>query len=665
MKLLLFLIFAFDNTNDSIKTELLNEVVVTANRIDNQSFMTPNSIRVINQKYLQNSSPRTTPEALAGINGVFVQKTNHGGGSPFVRGLTGNQTLLLIDGIRLNNSTFRYGPNQYFNTIDPFSLKKIEVLSGAGSVQYGSDALGGTIQVLTKEPEFSSKFRANFLGRIATHGMEQTARTELSYGTEKMAILGSFGFRNFGDLVGGKQTGRQSPSGYDEQMANLKAKLKIKKGLLTLSHQYFRAEDVPVYHKVVLENFALNEFNPQRRNLSYLKFHQKNESKFFNEISIITSLQATYEQRNSQKNNSTRLIEELDKVFTKGITTTIHSEFSYKWSANSGIEIYHDLVRSSKKDLSIQNPNDAKVLRGLYPDNSTFFNYSIFSLHQFEIKKWIFSGGLRYNGFRINIDDKDIGKSIIRPNALVRNLAISRVFSEKLNLYLSNSEGFRSPNIDDMGTLGIVDFRYEQPAYNLKPERSNTFEFGAKFRTNHFSSSAAIFYTSLQDLITRVRIPNQVINGYAVYQKENTEKAEIRGFEYDFEGILHKNLKIFGNLTYLLGNNITKNEPMRRIPPMNGRISLVYEKQKFFIRPELLFASAQTRLAKGDIDDNRIGKDGTAAWQVINIHSGIESKRLIINLLLQNLTNTDYRIHGSGINGVGRSAVLCLNFIIP
>ena len=61
---------------------------------------------------------RTTPESLVGTTGVFIQKTNHGGGSPFIRGLTGNQTLILIDGIRVNNSTFRYGPNQYFNTID-------------------------------------------------------------------------------------------------------------------------------------------------------------------------------------------------------------------------------------------------------------------------------------------------------------------------------------------------------------------------------------------------------------------------------------------------------------------------------------------------------------------------------------------------------------------
>jgi iron complex outermembrane receptor protein/hemoglobin/transferrin/lactoferrin receptor protein len=114
-------------------------------------FDTPEAVSVLTQKQLLQNAPRSTPEALMGLPGVWVQKTNHGGGSPFIRGLTGQQTLILIDGIRLNNATFRSGPNQYFNTIDPQSIAQIEVLRGSGSVQYGSDALGGVVHVLTKK----------------------------------------------------------------------------------------------------------------------------------------------------------------------------------------------------------------------------------------------------------------------------------------------------------------------------------------------------------------------------------------------------------------------------------------------------------------------------------------------------------------------------------
>ena len=114
---------------DSLSLNTLEEVVVTANRYGSLQNKTPEAIEVVNNNSIQRFQLRTAPEALLLAPGVFVQKTNHGGGSPFIRGLTGNQTLLLYDGIRLNNATVRSGPNQYFNTIDVFSVGKIEVPS--------------------------------------------------------------------------------------------------------------------------------------------------------------------------------------------------------------------------------------------------------------------------------------------------------------------------------------------------------------------------------------------------------------------------------------------------------------------------------------------------------------------------------------------------------
>ena len=128
--LILFSIIFFTNNlfaQADTTVKLLPEIVVTPLRSKQREQKIPYVISTITQNELNQLSPRTTPEALMGIAGVFVQKTNQGGGSAFVRGLTGNQTLMLIDGIRLNNSTFRYGPNQYLNTIDQFTIQRIEV----------------------------------------------------------------------------------------------------------------------------------------------------------------------------------------------------------------------------------------------------------------------------------------------------------------------------------------------------------------------------------------------------------------------------------------------------------------------------------------------------------------------------------------------------------
>ena len=153
-----YLIFALILISNAIAAQkidstylTLDSIVVESRNIKIKDLSNPFVVSSIAAKQITQNGARTTPEALIGTSGIFLQKTNHGGGSAFIRGLTGNQTLMVIDGIRLNNSTFRYGPNQYLNTIDMYTLEKIDVLKGIGAIEYGSDAMGGVINLTTKE----------------------------------------------------------------------------------------------------------------------------------------------------------------------------------------------------------------------------------------------------------------------------------------------------------------------------------------------------------------------------------------------------------------------------------------------------------------------------------------------------------------------------------
>ena len=103
---------------------------------------------IIHRSDLEDRLPRSAPDALRFEAGVFVQQTAHSQGSAFIRGLTGQQTLLLFDGIRLNNTTFRQGPNQYFFTLDAQTIDTIRVIRGGSSTRYGSDAIGGVIEAI-------------------------------------------------------------------------------------------------------------------------------------------------------------------------------------------------------------------------------------------------------------------------------------------------------------------------------------------------------------------------------------------------------------------------------------------------------------------------------------------------------------------------------------
>ncbi|MGB1015709.1 MAG: TonB-dependent receptor plug domain-containing protein, partial [Nannocystaceae bacterium] len=107
---------------------------------------------VVTRRDLDERLPRSAPDALRYEPGVYVQQTAHAQGSPYVRGLTGQQTLMMFDGVRLNNSTFRQGPNQYFFTIDSRTLRRLEVIRGSASTEFGSDAIGGALLATPLDP---------------------------------------------------------------------------------------------------------------------------------------------------------------------------------------------------------------------------------------------------------------------------------------------------------------------------------------------------------------------------------------------------------------------------------------------------------------------------------------------------------------------------------
>jgi outer membrane receptor protein involved in Fe transport len=636
----------------------LDELVVRAQRTVQQKHRVPFSMEVLQQQTMQEAGARTTPEALSAINGVFVQKTNHGGGSPFVRGLTGNQILMLVDGVRMNNAIFRYGPNQYLNTIDPFTIRQVEVAKGTGSVQYGSDALGGVIQVLTTDPAFSregNKISAGVLGRLTGKGMEQTGRGQLSYAGQGLAVQGGVSVRHFGDLYGGDTTSRQSPSGYGERAFDLKAKMLLgRRSHLTLAHQWVRQNDVPVYHKVQLENFARNTTQLQQRSLSYARLVLPSEKAWAQEFSVTASFQQGVEERASRKNGAATERYEKDRIQTAGLTLDLASVVQPWWRINSGVELYHDKVGSSSRDVNLSS-GGTTARRGLYPDGATYGNYSLFSLHHFNRKKWGAELGVRYNVFDISITDTTLGKVALHPASFVYNAGVLYRLGTRQVLFANFSTGYRAPNVDDMGTLGIVDFRYEVPAADLRPERSKHTEVGYRYNSAALSVEASAYYLQLRHLIARVQVPGKVIGGYNVYQKENVEEASVTGAEASVRLRLLRHLSLQAGAAYAYGQNKTRDEPLRRTPPLNGRMALQYRKGGFHAAFELFAASRQDRLAKGDKDDNRIPAGGTPGWQAINLYGGYRYKAIAFHAGLNNLANVDYRTHGSGINGMGRS----------
>ena len=287
---------------------LQDDIIISASRYEEEQFNAPEAISILDQSQIVFTNPMNASNSLFGTNGVWMQQTNSGGGSPFVRGLTGNQTLIMIDGIRLNNSTFRYGPNQYLNTININSIQRIEVMRGSGSVQYGSDALGGTVHFITKSPSLNpsgNNLRLGVNGKYLSHNMEKSGFIDLDYSDKNFAFNSLVSYKYFGDIVAGGDLGNEVPSSYNEYSANLKSLFKITDSyLLTLSYEYLKQTDVDRFDQVTQRGYEYYKFDPQIRQLAYIKNNFGLNSEIFSDINFTISWQLSDETRKKKKDNS-------------------------------------------------------------------------------------------------------------------------------------------------------------------------------------------------------------------------------------------------------------------------------------------------------------------------------------------------------------------------
>lgn len=605
---------------------------------------------------------RTVPEMLSYETGVMVQKTNHGGGSPSLRGLHGNQTLMMVDGVRLNNSIFRYGPNQYLNTVDAFAVDQLDVLFGSGSIQYGSDAMGGVIAAKFHEPEFvkCNQWVPKVFFRTTTGNQEYSMRSSVDRCFGQNAITAGITMRQFGDVLAGGDLKYQRPSGYKEFDVDVKFVRKDKLGKWVAAHQSNNQFDVPIFHRVALENYKFYNTTLQARTLTYLKRSLVFSGKLFDEIELMAGRQNQHEHREFQKNNSNLLRTERDSVNTYFFTTKFYGKLHNRWQWVLGTDFYFDKVNSARTDADVAL-GTLKQIRGLYPNGSTQMQNSAFGYITKTGDRGLVRLGGRYNYTQITLQTLETGNVQYQKGAFVADGAGSLKVTKKLHLYGNVGTGFRSPNIDDMGTLGIVDFRFETPQYGLLPEYSFNKELGLKYKSAKSQFNVCVFHNAMSGLISRIKAGSDSMQGYPVYQKQNLGSSLIYGAELDWKHEWGGHWVFGGGGSLIVGDNITGNEPMRRIPPAMCNAVLRYKLNgSVSFSMNIIGARAQLRLAKGDIQDNRIGPAGTPGYFTGDLRCEMNFKRATVDIAILNLRNQRYKTHGSGIYSMGRAVQLLI-----
>ena len=663
----------------------LGTTVVTPTLSPEDAFAAPYATSVVDQAELDAKGYRTLPQALRNIPGILVQETALGHGSPYIRGFTGFRTLALVDGIRLNNSVFRSGPNQYWNTIDPFSIASLEVVKGPSSVLYGSDAIGGTVNALTRspwghaeEPAVAGELRY----RWADAANFDQARIDVSatYGMDGGVLIGLTS-KSFGDVHGGSEVGTQPGTGYDEFDGDVKLEHFLDANTrITLAHQVVDQTDVPRTHKTtdgldwegLSSGSDLKRDLDQHRELTYFQAHMRGLEGIADEVRTSLSWQTQSEERDRIKSDGSQDFQGFD-VGTLGLFAHFYKGTDAgRWTW--GAEYYRDSVDSYRTKVSGNSAADD--IQGPVADDATYDTLGVFVQDEFPLSERLdVILGARWNlaaadaksvrdpltDTRISIDDS--WEAVVGSARFLYEIT-----PDTTNLFGGVSQGFRAPNLSDLSRFDSArSNEFEVPAPDLDPEYYTSFELGIKKRNDTWSSQVVLFHTLIRDQILRFPTGNTNPSGEMEITKDNVGDGSIEGLELGLAYRIAEQWTAFGNATYLHGKQSTyptsdpvlEREYVDRLMPFTAQVGLRWEdpSNALWLEGLLTHADRADRLSTRDANDTtRIPDGGTPAFTTLDLRLSWDVlSNATLHVGLENLTDEDFRIHGSGLNRPGRN----------
>ena len=698
----------------------LDEVVVYANKFPERLKYVTQSVKVIKDKNAL-ANQANTGDALLNSGAVFVQKSQQGGSSPVIRGFEASRVLLIVDGIRMNNAIYRAGHLQNIITVDNTILDRLEVLYGPSSTLYGSDALGGVVNMYTKNPTLRIKDKTSITGnaftRFATATSEVKGHVDFNIAGKEWASFTSFTYGSFGDVV----QGASRPSAYPEfgkknfyvqrfgnsdsavanpnpnkQIASDYQQMDIAQKILyqpkanvqhllniQISHsgniqRYDRLTEVALGTPVYSEWY----YGPQVKNLIAYNYSANQLSGFFQEIKLVASFQDIEESRITRKFKNNSRDSRWERVNVWGFNADA-KHYNGANEIHFGLESYTNYVSSTAERLNIVSGVPSRIPTRYADGPTKMSSNALYAQHSLKMKNhWTLNDGLRINYVNLNARFADtalmhfpFNKAAQNNFAVTGNLGLVYATPKNFRLAFQLSSGFRSPNVDDLTKVFDTKTGYVVvPNKDLKPEYTYNAEINFNQYWEKISIGGAVFYTWFLNAIVvdkfkfngKDSIPYQSINS-AVYAPQNKAKARLIGFSVNATFRIEKNTHIEGTYNYTKGDytNAGITMPLDHIPPTFGKVSLKHIKSNWQAECYTLF-NGWKKIGdyhpNGEDNQQYATADGMPAWFTLNIRGQVNlGKNLSAQVQVENLLDRNYRYFASGISAPGRNFVFSLN----
>lgn len=650
--------------------ERIDEVVVTAMRRPVRADRLAFSIETVDGSDV--STQKLVTDAIGDAVGAALQQTTPGQGAAIVRGQRGSSVLHLVDGFRLNNAIFRSAPTQYLALVPAGSVERIEVLKGTPASLYGSDAVGGVVQVITRRPQFEDE-STTLRGEV--RGAADTAESMLRLG----ATLDAGNSRFFSSLsadwldVGNRTVGGGmtiAPTAYESYSG--RALLGWRTGGATtwsIDLQHLEQPETPRIDELV-PGFGQAQpssseflFKPNRRSFVHVRY-ENTAGPFDATWTVDAGWQRIDDDRVSRDFQAPTRVIDQNRSDLFGISASVgHIDSNKSWVV--GIEYYDDTVSSARQNQDVAGETITTV-QSRFPDDSSVQQLGAYANSTWSLNDIHSLSG----GVRVSFITTDISPTSVTPAASLDNSDVSGDLGWAMNLgrdwqlTANLGFGFRAPNVFDVGTLGNrPGNRFNIPSAALESEHVLQGEVGVRYRADDTSFSTVVFVADYRDRIVSVNTGAVTPSGRDVTQSVNAASSDLYGFESGFTRLLAEHWFMSVDIAYVRGEQHVDGgsvEPADRIPPLQGSLRVDYEpRPNLEFSAWLRFADRQNRLSGRDIRDPRINPAGTPGWSALGARVNWQpGSHWELSATLENLLDTGYRPHGSGIDATGRNLIV-------
>lgn len=662
----------------------LNSIV----RGESDLFTTPQLATIVDRQDLDRRQASTVYRALQNEVGVTLQQTGNGQLSPFIRGLTGQQILILVDGIRMNTSILRPGPNQYAATIDPGMVERVEVIRGAESAMWGSDAIGGVINFVTRSPDplRGNHLSPQFTQFYSTAEASSYTRTGFSGWYGATGISGGVSYLDVGNLDRGGDLGRQPATDYQQYAGDVKIQRMLGRDhLLTVALQHFEQQDLkrsdrflpfvlgpPTNGNIPTQRPTV--FDPQQRDLIYARLDglAADDLFFADAYSFTVSGSRTKEasvvdRYSGNDHAAVRTRSDIGEFDDLGWGTTLSmvkatdgfGKFTY------GTDFYAESVDAQRVRINDPDAPGATPVSvdPQYPDDSQADRVGAFlSWHVPLTARLDATTSVRYENINVSAtpDFDVLGPTYFERSYQdwIASVGLSYLLTDEIRLVGGVYEGFRAPTIDDLtANKTSLQNNVSVPLVgNLaaEPEHSYTYEMGVKYNNDCLRLQAVEYWTDFDSFLAR-----ETIGGLDFLTNQS---AYLNGTELSGEYLFNRNVSLYGNFAYTYGKLTTSGQPISRIPPTQGILGLRFSEQAHSGYFDIFtwMVRRADRYNDANLGDVRFPPGGTPGYATLNVRTGRRfgsQHQHQVSLSLENITDKYYRVLGSGVDGPGFNAV--------